>query len=74
MSTKHYNKWVRRSSHEAPSNYNVSELGRIAIRTQQEVAGILGCSRQAVHQAERKALHIIREGLAEYYKDFLKNH
>ena len=40
-----------------------------AIRTQAEVAAMLGLTRQSVGRAERKAIKKIREGLAMVYNE-----
>ncbi len=43
--------------------------GPLVVRTQSEVAKILGISRQAVHQAERSALHKLRGGLLDALRE-----
>jgi predicted DNA-binding protein (UPF0251 family) len=47
-------------------------LERFAIRTQEEVAQILGISRQAVQQTERRALHKLRKALGPFARDIFK--
>lgn len=43
--------------------------GTLAIRSLTETARILGCSRQAVHQVERTAIHKIRLALLEVVRE-----
>lgn len=54
---------------EPPAKSKKSALFQLAIRTQSEVAEILGISRQAVHQAERRAIFKIRSALMPYIID-----
>lgn len=44
-------------------------LEQYAVRTQEEVAQMLGISRQAVQQTERRALLKIRKALLPYFQD-----
>lgn len=57
-SKENYNNRIRhkRGEHKTTFHFN-------ALMSQQEVADVLGISRQAVHQVERTALHKLRLGL-----------
>lgn len=57
-----YDRWYRREKGEASGAF-VNGRFLCAIRTMEETAEILGCSRQAVHQVERRALKKIRAAL-----------
>lgn len=51
----------RVSSHKSP-------WGQLAVRTQADVARILGCTRSNVYEAERMAFHKIRNALKEHVR------
>lgn len=70
-SMRRYDRWHRRDPSEPNMQSNESVLGMMALRTQQEVANMLGISRQAVHQLERRAIKKLRQGLANYRKEFM---
>jgi DNA-directed RNA polymerase sigma subunit (sigma70/sigma32) len=44
-------------------------FGLLQIRTSTQVSKILGISRQAVHQAERRAFRRIRDGMKQHAKE-----
>jgi hypothetical protein len=60
---------IRRKPGEPRAN-DSSSMGPLAIRTHQEVADIMGLSRQRVQQIERIALWKLRRALLANYQDF----
>lgn len=54
---------------EAMLTASNSLLGAMAVRTQEEVAKMMGVSRQNVQQAERNALWKLRNGLRSLYRE-----
>ena len=55
-------RWTNLRPGEATA-HSMAALGRYAVRTEQEVADILGITRQAVQQIQRKAFMKIRIGM-----------
>lgn len=66
----YYAKWFAKKQNEPNLLSNDSELGKLAKRSQVEVAKIMGISRQAVHQIERKALMKMRAGLLPIWREW----
>jgi len=52
-----------------PRGVSLKSVRVIAIRTQAEVAKIMGCRPQNVQQLERKALWKLRRALASYFRE-----
>lgn len=62
----YYSRFVALLKGEPKGRRANSCIHQIAIRTQGDVAKILGISRQAVHQTERRAFKKIREAMEGY--------
>lgn len=70
ISSAYYDKYIRGGEGEVNADNPMSELGRLARRTKAETGKIMGISRQAVHQLERKALWKLRQALAQDWADY----
>lgn len=59
-----------RAIHNRKPGEKKDPLNFLELRTPQEVATILGVSRQRVQQIEREALTKLRRGLMEFWNDW----
>ncbi len=66
-SQKHYATYIKLRPGEKYSNSRGSHLQGLALMSKTEVAKRLGITKQAVHQAERRALWKIRAALLPAY-------
>lgn len=66
----YYERVLKKRAGEARSGASAGLLARMEVRSQSEVARLLGMSRQAVHQTERRALFRLRAALEPWWREF----
>jgi predicted DNA-binding protein YlxM (UPF0122 family) len=70
---KHYAAYIKLLPGEKKANSEGSHLSGLALMSKTEVAKRLGITKQAVHQAERRALWKLRQALLPLWLE-LKKH